>query len=556
MNNMKKLLAAVLALVMVLGLLAGCGGGGETQPSGDSQSVDGTGEAQGTQAEFNGEPQYGGHLNLHIYAKPTGLDPCEQTGIWKYMWTTCVWENVLTRDADNNIAPGVCEYELAPDNLSIKLWVRENCYFNDGTPVTIEDVEASLKRHFTGFAANAKKYCGDLIDTMTVDGDVLTITFKYYHEKTLYYLAAYQTWLGIMPKHIAEKYAEAPILDQIEDAIGTGPYKVVDYQDGVQITIARNEHYVPVEEGRTGFAAPKMAYLDTITFWYNSSNANAEAALLEGSYDMTDVVNARAQEEAYSLGIVREVHDSIVGTTIIFNTYGSNICAKYPDLRKAIMAAIDYEEFLSVVTDGCQILGGSMCYDPEYDTDAWENADYFGEANQDVVDQYLEAARAAGYKDQPVQIVYNTTRDDIPDLLCDYLDDADINYELTTMEQSVYNSFIGDPGNNWDFYFGWPNYGYTPIVLQDLLLKTNYKSEAKDALIAELEQLEEGSDEYVAKWQELAQQMVDDCATAHMGTIDWIWYHPAELHTNDEGLVRYVYNCFWEDPENHPSPSY
>ena len=116
------------------------------------------------------------------------------------------------------------------------MWVRENCYFNNGDPVDIYDVEASLNRHFTGFAANATKYVGKYISSMTIDeNQVMTIVFKAYHEKTMYYMAAYKTWLGIMPKEICEKYAEAPILDQVEDCIGTGPYKVVDYEDGIQI---------------------------------------------------------------------------------------------------------------------------------------------------------------------------------------------------------------------------------------------------------------------------------------------------------------------------------
>lgn len=560
MNNVKKLLALLLAVVMVAGMLAACGGGGGTTPDqpdtpDGTEAPDNQGGSDVVETDWNGEPVYGGHMNMHIYSKPNGLDPCKQTGIWKYMWTTCVWENVLTRDADNEIAPGVCEYELSEDNLTIKLWVREDCYFNNGDPVDIYDVEASLNRHFTGFAANGTKYVGKYITSMTIDeNEVMTIVFKEYHEKTLYYLAAYQTWLGIMPKEIAEKYWEAPILDQVEDAIGTGPYKVIDYEDGISITVGRNEYYVPVAEGRTGFAAPKMAYLDTITFWYNSDNSSATLALMNGDYDLTDVVDEEYLEMAEGAGIQRDVYESIVGTTITFNTMGStNACSKYPSLRKAIMAAIDYDEFLGVVTDGCQKPGESMCIEPEYDTDAWTEADYFGEQDLDLVDMYMEAAYAEGYNDQPVQVVYNTTRDDIPTLLCGYLDDAGINYELNTMEVSVYSSFVGDPGNAWDFTFSWPNYAYTPMVLQDSLMVTNYKGEKKDALLAEMAKLEEGSEEYIAKWHELVDVMIDDCCTVNMGMIDWIWYHPKTLHVDNDGLVRFVYNYFWEDPQNHPS---
>ena len=47
--------------------------------------------------------------------------------------------------------------------------------------------------------------------------------------------------------------------------------------------------------------------------------------------------------------------------------------------------------------------------------------------------------------------------------------------------------------------------------------------------------------------------MVEECAYGHMGVIDWLWFHPSTLHTDFEGTFPYLYNCFWEDPENHPS---
>lgn len=562
MNNTKKLLVLLLALVMVVGLFAACGSepANPNQPANNDETqgsnTDDTQGGNDVATDWNGEPVYGGHMNMHIYSKPDGLDPAKNTGTWKDPWATCIWENALTRDADNNIAPGVCNFELSDDNLTLKLWVRDNCYFNDGTEVDIYDVEASLNRHFTGFAANATKYVGKYIQSMTIDeNEVMTIVFKSYHEKTMYYMAAYKTWLGIMPKEICEKYAEAPILDQYEDCIGTGPYKVVDYEDGVQITVAKNEYYVPREdEGQTGFAAPKVGYLDSITFWYNSDNSSATLALLNGDYDLTDVVDIEYMEMAEQKGIKRDVYPSFMGVAVTFNTMGStNVCAKYPDVRKAVMAAIDYEEYLSVVCDDAQVLGGSMVIGDEYDSDLWEEKEWFGEANQDVVDQYLEAAYAAGYNDQPVQIVYNTTRDDIPTLLCQYMDDAGINYELTTMEQSVYNAFIGDPGNNWDLYFGWPTYAFTPGTLSDGVMRNNYRSEEKDAVLEAMEVMTVGSDEYMAKWEELSAIMAEDCSVGHMGVIDWIWYHPATLHTDHEGMFPYVYNYFWEDPQNHPS---
>ena len=553
MATVKKLLALLLVAVMVLSLFVGCGSNiEETLPEAeDTQTTGTTEEVTGSNVESTGEPQYGGHLNVHVYNQPNGLDPLKQTGLWKYIWTTCVYENALTRDADNQIAPGVCNYEINGDMTELKLWVREGMTFHNGDTVEITDVEASINRALNQYNSIIK-YVKPYVKSVTVDGDTLTVIFTEYNERCWYYFASWRTWMAIMPQEICEKYTGSFITDQIEDAIGTGPYKFSDFENNVQVSIEKHDGYVPCEAGHTGMASPKMGYLDSMTFHYNSDNSSATMALLSGDYDLTDVVDEEYQDIAAEQGIVKTVLPSNNGCMLMINTMGNdNICAKYPDLRKAIMAAIDYEEFLRVVSDNAAIVGGSMCVDEIYDTDAFENADYFGETDLDLAEQYLDAARAAGYADQPVQIVCDNTRDDIPTLLGDYLDNAGISYQLETMEVNTFNTFVGDPSNNWDIRFYWPTLAYTPTTQAIAVIETFYKSPAKDALLEEMVRMELDSEEYIAKWQELAQVIADDCAIVHMGTIDWFWYHPNTLHTNDEGMDHYLFNAYWDDPQNH-----
>ena len=203
-NIMKKLLAMLLAIVMIVGLMAACNGGDETKPS-ETPTQGGSAEnpTQGaadvpTEPTRANEERYGGHLDVCIQSNPTGLDPNKQTGTWKYIWTDCVYENALTRDAEDKIAPGVCDYELSEDMLTLKLWPREGITFHDGTPVEAEDVLASIKRACS-MNATRQKVIVDVAESMTIEGNVLTIKFKEYKEQTLYYLAAWQTWIAVMP---------------------------------------------------------------------------------------------------------------------------------------------------------------------------------------------------------------------------------------------------------------------------------------------------------------------------------------------------------------------
>ena len=189
MNNLKKLLAVILALVMMASVLSACGG--EETPAPDNQGQPGTNEGEGngegntnvevpvgqTGVGATGVGTYGGHMNLRIAATPNGLDPLKQTGTWKYLYTTCVFENALCRDIDNNIVPGICDFELSEDMLDLKMWVRDGYVFSNGDPVDIYDIEASWNRALNLYA-NIKKYVvGSIIGASAGPGTLVVNYF-------------------------------------------------------------------------------------------------------------------------------------------------------------------------------------------------------------------------------------------------------------------------------------------------------------------------------------------------------------------------------------------
>lgn len=538
MKKLTRILAALLAMLMLVSVLSACGG---------------TGDQGGEEIVADG-PKYGGHINVRITSHPTGVDPLKQTGAFKYLYMTAVYEPVLTRDADNQIAPSVCDFTLSEDQLDLKLWVRDGFTFSNGDTVDIYDVEASINRFLTLYA-NGKKYVKPYIGTMAVeqeDGkDILHIVFSSYHEKCLYYLAAYQTWCSVMPKEICEKYATTYIVTELQDAIGTGPYVFTEFEDSVSITISKREDYTPVESDRSGTAGTKYGYLDSMTFWYNSTDPSTAMALLAGDYDLAEVMPEDYEEEARSTGLTLEVLPSNQYTFVIFNTRGTGVCAQYPDLRKAVLAAIDYEEFLDVVCDGSQVMDNQFILDDKYETNAFVDADYYGEANPELAQQYLQKAKDAGYNGAPVQICYNSARTDVPTLLRDYMDKAGINCQVNTLEQAAASSFVADPSNPWDFTFQWQTVATRPSLLSDSILDNHYLNERKDELRELMATIDPDSQEYMDAWNELAQMTADGAYVGALARIDWWWWHPSTLHSNDEGYVRYLYNAYWDDPQNH-----
>ena len=92
---MKKLLALFLALVLTLSLAA-CGKPGSTQ--------------SGVSGDVAEEDRYGGHVDFVLDFKPGNLDPAKSTGLWAYTFTSMIYEAPLTRDAEGNIRPNVCDF--------------------------------------------------------------------------------------------------------------------------------------------------------------------------------------------------------------------------------------------------------------------------------------------------------------------------------------------------------------------------------------------------------------------------------------------------------------
>ena len=551
---MKKLLALLLVIVMVFAMAACSQPNDPTDPPKNPADPSNTPSgSQGDPADPTEDPaaleaaKYGGHLDFCVYAKPTRLDPAKATGTWYYMYTNLVYEAPLTRDAEGNIRPNVCEFELSADQLTLKLWVREGLKFHDGSLVEIEDVVASIRRTVH---KSPREFVDGYIQNVEIKDGVATITFKEYNEKTMYYIASVNPLIGVMPKEIAEEYSNESgnFIVDVADAIGTGPYKFTELVDSVSVSVARFEDYIPVEAGYTGYAAPKKAYLDTITFHANTEASTSTLALMDGQYDLfADCpVDFEAQLQAAGIKTLKKTQTS--GNVFFMNTRGKGVAAN-ANMRKAMMAAIDIPEFVSYMTDG-EFTKGGFCpaVDEVYYTDVFEKADYMGEDNVALAKQYMQAA---GYNGEKVQLALGSAYANVATLLANYFDAAGINYEITMLESGATKDFYTDKNNAWDIYYTAPSLNNTPTLLSATIMNDDYLGEEKDALLKELQGMVVGSEEYMNKWYELAQQMVDDCAVVFLHPVNVEWAFHSEFNLEYDGISTYLFNSYWTNPENH-----
>ena len=335
-RNVFRILALVLAIAMMAMCFAACGGQQE-------EYVD----APVSSRNEDSDHPVGGILKQAYYQLSPTWDPYGQASWTTYIWAQNVVENCLVRGADGQIYPLVCEYEYPEDGLWISLWVRDGVCFSDGTEVTIEDVLASLERAAL-FTAGVQTDLWDNVESYDIEDGVLTFYFNRFNTATMEVLCSPRPcWGGVMPKDICEKYGSDLISDPA-DCIGTGPY-VLSAEDsiiGEEVVLTRNEYYVACEASPddNGMASPRRQYLDGIKIVKNGDVNSKLMSVMSYELDVIDTSEATYTELLEAEGLASEWHSNLGAIYSFFNCSEGRITSD-PNFRKAIAAAIDFDEF-------------------------------------------------------------------------------------------------------------------------------------------------------------------------------------------------------------------
>lgn len=541
-----KITKRVLSLLMILLLLflTACAGSPDATESGGGSLN--TAPAGSNPGEETKDSRYGGVLNLTWDATADTLDPHYTTGWVSYIWSLNVFESLLSRDNAGNICPGVCNFELSEDKLTLKLWVRDGLTFHDGTPVEIEDVVASLERS-ASLISNVNKYFLSMVESCEIDGDTVTYRFTEFTPNTLYYVSGYQNFTSIMPKEICEKYGKDPILT-VKDCIGTGPYYMADYEPNVRFTLNRYDGYVLSDPSHDGMAGPKMAYMDTINVWINNDPTSTTMALFNGEYDicMPDEEYAAMASE---YGLVSSMDPIVNLTTLFFNTKG-NRPVNDINLRMAIVYALDFEQLMKLEWGENYMMEACPMSQGNYYTDVFNNADYYGPTNLEKAAEYLAKSNYNG--EELVCLVNNGYVTAIPVLAESMLEAAGIQIRLEYMDNVACTEYYSNNSNPYDMIFHtYAQMAYTPSTISSTPKNTFWGNAEKDALFAEIGNYGPGEAGGIEAWQKLAQLWVDDCAVVNLGTQSYEFVYNADLNPNWEGSTRFFYNAYWNNPQDH-----
>lgn len=152
---MKRMIAILLCLGLMLGMFTGCGHTDDPEayvPTGDALEMD-TLEVE----EEAVDPEEDQSLSLAYYPDRS-MNPLETIDYTNRALMTLIYQGLFAVNRDYEVVPILCKsYTMSADMMVYDFQLDTKATFSDGTPVTPEDVAASLIR-----ACNTSCYGGRL----------------------------------------------------------------------------------------------------------------------------------------------------------------------------------------------------------------------------------------------------------------------------------------------------------------------------------------------------------------------------------------------------------
>ncbi len=305
-----RILSLILALAMLFTLTA-CGGG-EAKETPETRRA-------------NNEIAIGLVQDLG-----DSLDPHKSASAATRELLYNVYEGLVKPNADGELIPAVAEsWVLSDDRCTYTFTLRNGVKFWDGTPVTAEDVIASLER------CRDDGYVPALaVATFAADGNTVSVTIDKPNGEFLTYLTS-----AIVPA------AKIGVLDT--ETWGTGPYHMTSRLVQNSIVFERNENYW----GEAG----KMS---KVTFRIVESAEAIVMALKSGAIDLS---NHLTSTQASQLGDFQILEGTM---NLVQAVYLNHAVEPLNNelVRKALCHALDREQVFAMVADGHGTALGSSVY--------------------------------------------------------------------------------------------------------------------------------------------------------------------------------------------------
>ncbi|WP_107943627.1 glutathione ABC transporter substrate-binding protein [Metasolibacillus fluoroglycofenilyticus] len=438
----KSLWLLFLTLTLTL-VLAACGGDKkeETDNGGTSNNNEGS-QSEGSEKAA----EAGGDLIIAELSDASSLDPHGSNDVSSSNVQGNIYETLVVRDANGDLAPGLAESWTQVDDLTWEFKLRTGVTFHDGEAFNADAVKKNFDRVLDPDVGSPRAFLYEMVTEVKVVDET---TVQFVTEYPFSPLLAHLTHNGggiISPKSIDDDYA-AMTGDTAAGSVigtnpvGTGPFKFVSWTPGNEIKLEKNADY---------WGTP--AHVDTVTIKVVPEMATRVAELQSGNAHIIGTVepNQVANVNASGVATVDETPSTSL-TYIGFNTQKAPFDNKL--VRQAISKAIDRQTLIDGIYEGYGIPAISPL-----------SPGIFGYTEDVTPTNYdIEEAKAllaeAGYADGFKTTLWtndNPARQNVAVVLQDALKQLNIDVSIEVMEFGAYLEKTA-AGEHDMFILGWSN---------------------------------------------------------------------------------------------------
>jgi peptide/nickel transport system substrate-binding protein len=275
-----------------------------------------------------------------IAAEPSSMDVVYDADFDTGQISANVCERLLAPQPDFSVKPVLAKSVSNPDPLTWVYTIRDGVTFQDGSPLTAEDVAYSLKRNMDPDVGSY--WGGAYVNVKSISvTERMEVTVKLKQPDYLFnqYMATPAGGIGC--KATIEKLGKSYGTPQ-GGVNYTGPYKIEDWAKGQSITLVRNDNYWDREH---------MPRAQRIKFVIISDPAGRISAMLAGQVDGSWYVplQGMARLRTSDVGSLYFGRNTVGLQAIVLNLKGA---LKDVRIRQALSMAIDREGIVKAVSQG------------------------------------------------------------------------------------------------------------------------------------------------------------------------------------------------------------
>jgi peptide/nickel transport system substrate-binding protein len=351
-----------------------------------------------------------------------------------------IFEPLIGQDADEALIPLLAEsWSWSSDGLTLTVNLQDDVVFSSGDPFTSADVIFSFDRHRQyNMPAIAQFSPEQGFDRYEADGDY-TVKF-YFTKKNVQFVPQTLAMNAMISKAYYDRVGED---DYKALPVGTGPYKIDNWESDVSIDVVYNELY-----------RGDKPEIESATFLVYSSPENGVAMLEAGEADLLSQAPGSSITELEGLGYNNIPVVMFHALALVFNLVGDGDQPwDHLEVRQAINYAINKDQIkgsliCGPIQDGTWVLPLSPWYDAYADKGLDPSYDYDLSTARDLM---AAAGYAAGF-DFPLCYLATETVTPLAEYLTSALAEININVELDGIAGMP--DFMGAIGGIHYAYFG------------------------------------------------------------------------------------------------------